>query len=144
MIKSPIRMYKNDNNWSIFMLRFSGIETSIVRRSTCVFSRHRVKTLLSKSGEEGNRQGMYMHASPWSKLPKNCYSCLSFGRFFFVEAEGPLPCSKGSNTVPVVSRINSFYTPYPISLSLFNIIISTLRRAKWYPEVFLWNFGCNS
>jgi len=31
--------------------------------------------------EEGNIRGMYMHASPWSRLPKNYYSCRLFGHF---------------------------------------------------------------
>jgi len=45
------------------MLCFSGIETSILRHSKCVFCLHRVKKLFSRWVEEKNRQGMYMHAS---------------------------------------------------------------------------------
>jgi hypothetical protein len=33
---------------------------------------------------------MYMHGSPWSKVPKNCYSSLSFGHSI-VDSKGSLP-----------------------------------------------------
>jgi len=47
MIKSPVQMYKNGHNWSMLMYRILGIETSILRRSTCVLYSYNVKTLLS-------------------------------------------------------------------------------------------------
>ena len=78
MIKSPVQMYTNGRNWSMLMHRCSGIETSILRRSPCVFYSHSVKILLNWSVKEGNREGMYMHANTWSRLPKICYllTCL--------------------------------------------------------------------
>jgi hypothetical protein len=62
MIKSPIWMYKNGHNLSVLMLWNSGFETNILRPSTCVFCRQRIKTLLNWSVGDGNRRGMYMHA----------------------------------------------------------------------------------
>ena len=128
MIKSSIWIYKNHHNWSMLMLCCSGIETITLLHSTCVICRHRVKTLLSCSVEEGNRQGMYMHTIPWSRLPKSCYSCRSFGHSF-VEFQRSLLRSKGPNPVPIV-RLIQFIVSYLISLSPFIIVVTTLRCAK--------------
>jgi hypothetical protein len=130
MIKSPIQMYKNGHNWSMLMLRPSGIEPSTLWGSTCAFCRHVFKTLLSCSVEGGYRQSIYMFASPWSMFPISCHSCRSFCHFC-LESKWWLPCSKDSNTVRIVSQINSVYSLLPHIVRLFNIIITTLRSAKW-------------
>jgi hypothetical protein len=61
---------------------------------------------------------MYMHASPWSRLPKNCFSSLSFGHSF-VESKGSLRYLQWSKIVPIVNQTNSVYTLLPYSIRPF-------------------------
>ena len=107
------------------------------------FCHYRFMILLNWIVGGGYRLGKYMYTCPWSILPKSCNSCRSFA-FLLWNLKRQYCIQKGPIFFLFLVRLIQFILSHTISLRLCNIIISTLRCAKWHLQVFIWNFGCIS